>query len=87
MEPFLTEFLQALGSQKGYSENTVVAYKNDLTQFGEYVHSQQGGAFDQPTEFLLRSAAVISVPGEDVLHLLVVHGQPLERDDAVGAIG
>lgn len=46
MEPFLTEFLQALGSQKGYSENTVVAYKNDLTQFGEYVHSQQGGAFD-----------------------------------------
>ncbi len=46
MEPFLSEFLQALGSQKGYSENTVVAYKNDLTQFGQYIHNQQGGAFD-----------------------------------------
>lgn len=46
MEPFLTEFLQALGSQKGYSENTIVAYKNDLTQFGQYIHTQQGGGFD-----------------------------------------
>ncbi len=46
MEPFLTDFLQALGAQKGYSENTVVAYKNDLTQFGHYVLTHQGGAFD-----------------------------------------
>ena len=40
MEKRVEEFLTALEVEKGYSENTRVAYKNDLSQFLEYLKTK-----------------------------------------------
>ena len=37
MEHHLTRFLTALGNQRGYSDNTTSAYRNDLTQFARFL--------------------------------------------------
>jgi integrase/recombinase XerD len=46
MEPFVSQFLSALGQQKGYSDNTIVAYKNDLSQFARFVENRLGNPVD-----------------------------------------
>src|SRR4051812_12525589 len=35
-------FLSTLASQKGFSANTLSAYRSDLTQFAEYLEAGQG---------------------------------------------
>ncbi len=42
MEQYLTQYLTALSSQKGYSENTIAAYRNDLGQFAQFIRAQRG---------------------------------------------
>jgi integrase/recombinase XerD len=49
MDQHLTQFLAKLAEEKRYSENTISAYRNDLTQFLEYLRVQQGGAVDLRT--------------------------------------
>jgi integrase/recombinase XerD len=46
MEQYLTQFLAALVSHKGYSENTIAAYRNDLMQFGKFIRDYRAA----PTE-------------------------------------
>ena len=46
MEQFLAQFLDALVANKGYSENTIAAYRNDLAQFSKFVRDHRAG----PTE-------------------------------------
>jgi integrase/recombinase XerD len=46
MEQYLTQFLTALSNQKGYSENTIAAYRNDLGQFAHFVQQQRGAAVE-----------------------------------------
>lgn len=43
MKARIQDFLKFLEMEKGYSENTVVAYQNDLHQFLEYVSAQPNG--------------------------------------------
>ncbi len=47
MEQHLNRFLESLGAEKGYSDNTVSAYHNDLTQFAEFLRAKAGGAAPQ----------------------------------------
>lgn len=49
MEPYLQQFLTGLTSEKGYSDNTIAAYRNDLTQFASFLREYRGGAVD-PSE-------------------------------------
>jgi integrase/recombinase XerD len=44
MEKHLNEFLSVLSSEKQYSENTTAAYRNDLTQFANFVREHKGAA-------------------------------------------
>ena len=46
MDKYLTEFLDTLGGEKHYSDNTISAYNNDLRQFSDYLKSTQGGIAD-----------------------------------------
>jgi integrase/recombinase XerD len=46
MEQYLQQFLTNLASEKGYSENTISAYRNDLTQFARFLSEQRGGAVE-----------------------------------------
>ncbi len=41
MDRSIQEFLNHLSVQKGFSENTLAAYRNDLTQFEEYLRSEK----------------------------------------------
>jgi integrase/recombinase XerD len=47
MQKKIDEFLTSLEVEKGYSENTRVAYKNDLSQFLSFLKSQKTSAVDQ----------------------------------------
>ncbi len=49
MEQHLTRFLDSLTVSKGYSDNTVAAYLNDLTQFGEFLQARPNGGLLDPT--------------------------------------
>jgi integrase/recombinase XerD len=40
MEQYLNRFLDSLAADKGYSDNTVAAYLNDLTQFLEFLEAR-----------------------------------------------
>jgi integrase/recombinase XerD len=40
MQPRIEEFLNSLQVEKGYSNNTIVAYRNDLNQFADYLAGQ-----------------------------------------------
>lgn len=46
MQAQLTHFLITLGKQRGYSDNTTAAYRNDLSQFVRFVHSRFDGLSD-----------------------------------------
>ncbi len=37
MDPQIESFLKHISVEKGYSANTLAAYRNDLTQFGQYL--------------------------------------------------
>ena len=53
MDQYLDKFLVALASQKGYSENTIAAYRNDITQFSKFIRNQHGlaaGSVEVPPE-------------------------------------
>lgn len=43
MDQYITQFLSTLSTQKGYTENTIAAYRNDLGQFAQFVREQRGG--------------------------------------------
>jgi len=47
MDALVNSFLQHLVVEKGFSTNTLEAYRNDLTQFNEYVVDQQNYSTDQ----------------------------------------
>jgi integrase/recombinase XerD len=49
MEQYLTRFLDSLAISKGYSDNTVAAYLNDLTQFGGFLQERPDGVALDPT--------------------------------------
>jgi integrase/recombinase XerD len=40
MRKQIDDFLNALRDEKGYSNNTIVAYRNDLGQFEQFLHQQ-----------------------------------------------
>jgi integrase/recombinase XerD len=42
MQAQVDEFLDYLATEKGYSDNTLAAYRNDLTQFAQYLLEQAG---------------------------------------------
>ena len=42
MDQYLDKFLATLASQRGYSENTIAAYRNDISQFSKFIRSQRG---------------------------------------------
>jgi integrase/recombinase XerD len=46
MDHHLSVFLSTLAVEKRYSENTISAYRNDLTQFWDFLRNRQGGLSD-----------------------------------------
>ncbi len=50
MEEDIKSFLDYLASEKKYSQNTLAAYHNDLTQLAEYVKSENAAAGRDPSE-------------------------------------
>jgi len=46
MDQYLTKFLSTLAASKGYSGNTIAAYRNDMEQFAQFLNGHQGN----PTE-------------------------------------
>lgn len=48
MEQYLNRFLDSLVADKGYSDNTVAAYLNDLTQFAEFLNTQSAEGVFEP---------------------------------------
>ena len=46
MDQHLTQFLTALADEQRLADNTIAAYRNDLSQFWEYLRQAQGGAVD-----------------------------------------
>lgn len=69
MEEHLLAFLQYLEQEYQYSENTVAAYRNDLSQFLEYVEGRSGSAL---TDWSTISTDVI----EDYLAFMKHKDQP-----------
>ena len=49
MQEKIQDFLSFLETEKGYADNTIAAYRNDLTQFLRYVEEQLGGDPEQST--------------------------------------
>ena len=43
------EFLDFLSTEKGFSKNTIAAYRNDLAQFGSFVERQTSPTVDRET--------------------------------------
>ena len=48
-------FLQYLTQNKGYSQNTVAAYRNDLTQMAAFITVEQEKGIVRPYDELLKS--------------------------------
>jgi len=44
MQERIQDFLNFLDTEKGYADNTIAAYRNDLTQFLRYVEEQNQGS-------------------------------------------
>jgi len=57
MEQYLNRFLESLAAEKGYSDNTIAAYLNDLNQFADFLR--------QP-----RSRGPVSEPGQITTEML-----------------
>ncbi len=53
MEEDIKSFLDYLASEKKYSQNTLAAYHNDLTQLAEYVKSENTASGRGPSEPML----------------------------------
>lgn len=52
MEQYLNRFLETLAAEKGYSDNTIAAYLNDLTQFAEFMRQPRpSGPVQEPGEY------------------------------------
>lgn len=66
MEQYINQFLSTLSTQKGYTENTIAAYRNDLGQFAQFVRDQRGGAVE---------------PGEVSPDLVEAYVESLQRTD------
>ncbi|NLT73542.1 MAG: site-specific tyrosine recombinase XerD [Chloroflexi bacterium] len=49
MNEQIEAFLTSLMEEKGYSSNTIVAYRNDLTQFCDYLREAQVSSWDAVT--------------------------------------
>ena len=43
MQETVQDFLKFLESEKGYAENTIAAYRNDLTQLVDYIEEEVAG--------------------------------------------
>ncbi len=50
MEQYLNRFLETLASEKGYSDNTIAAYRNDLTQFVKFLRARPAGPVLEPAD-------------------------------------
>jgi integrase/recombinase XerD len=57
MEYHLTRFLAVLGGERGYSDNTTAAYRNDLAQFAEFLRQAPGGPVTEPRAIKAEDAA------------------------------
>ena len=55
MKPDVDAFLQYLTQEKGYSRNTVAAYRNDLTQMAAFIAAEQGKGILRSHDELLKS--------------------------------
>ena len=55
MKPDIEAFLKYLTQDKGYSQNTVAAYRNDLTQMAEFIAVEQGKGIIESYDGLLKS--------------------------------
>ena len=52
MEQYLNRFLETLAAEKGYSDNTIAAYLNDLTQFVEFMRQPRPfGSVQEPGDY------------------------------------
>jgi integrase/recombinase XerD len=50
----IDNFLQYIAAERGFSHNTAAAYRNDLTQFSEFLQEQRGGDCSLDGEVLRR---------------------------------
>ncbi|MGH2521919.1 MAG: tyrosine recombinase [Anaerolineales bacterium] len=64
MEQYLSKFLDALNAEKGYSENTIAAYRNDLGQFAEFLRAHTAG----PAEPGSMTSEMVQAYVEDLQH-------------------
>jgi integrase/recombinase XerD len=55
MKPDIEAFLQYLNKDKGYSQNTLAAYRNDLTQMAAFITAEQAKGIITSYDELLRS--------------------------------
>jgi len=55
MKPDIAAFLQYLTQEKGYSQNTAAAYRNDLTQMADFVAVEQAKGLIKSYDELLKS--------------------------------
>ena len=53
MEDNVSSFLDSLIDEKGFSENTVMAYKNDLHQLADFVRSRSINSWAKIDQTLL----------------------------------
>lgn len=53
MNEIVQEFLNFLEAEKGYSENTIAAYRNDLTQFADFVEAKIDGNWGEVTKGII----------------------------------
>jgi integrase/recombinase XerD len=55
MKPDIEAFLQYLSKDKGYSQNTLAAYRNDLTQMAAFITAEQAKGIITSYDELLKS--------------------------------
>jgi site-specific recombinase XerD len=55
MKPDIDAFLQYLTQDKGHSQNTVAAYRNDLTQMAAFITAEQAKGIIKSYDELLKS--------------------------------
>jgi len=81
MRKHIADFLAFLSSQRGLSENTVAAYRNDLTQFEQYTGSPRGLALRTRAHTKARPTS-LAISQCDVLDYCLLHkerGTPTHR--------
>ncbi len=69
MDQHLAQFLSSLTVEKRYSDNTISAYKNDLTQFSDFLRIRQGG----PVELASVSVEMVEAYVSDLQHGVQVY--------------